>query len=76
IAVKLKGDSINPFAVGSKIQLFINKEILTREVIPSRGFQSSVDYKQIFGLGNAAMIDSMKIIWPDRTVMSIQKPAI
>ncbi|MBN8838004.1 MAG: VCBS repeat-containing protein [Sphingobacteriia bacterium] len=76
LAVKLKGDSINPFAVGSKIQLFIGSQILTREVIPSRGFQSSVDYKQIFGLGTTTLVDSLKIIWPDRSVQLIMHPAV
>ncbi|RYY08705.1 MAG: hypothetical protein EOO04_39605, partial [Chitinophagaceae bacterium] len=39
-------------------------------VIPSRGFQSSVDYKLIIGLGNRTKVDSMKVIWPDRSVSS------
>lgn len=67
IGIFLKENSKNTFAIGSKIKVFANNEIFTREVIPSRGFQSSVDYKQIIGLGKATKIDSMEIIWPDRT---------
>ena len=48
---------------------------MSREVIPSRGFQSSVDYKQIIGLGNG-MADSMIIIWPDRTFTKYDKPLL
>ena len=47
--------------------MFIGTEILTQELIPSRGFQSSVDYKLIVGLGKHPKIDSAIITWPDRT---------
>ncbi len=45
-------------------------QILSREVVPTSGFQSSVDYKQIIGLGTVNRIDSMFISWPDRTYSS------
>ncbi|MEO8821582.1 MAG: VCBS repeat-containing protein [Ginsengibacter sp.] len=67
IGIFLKGKDENTFAIGSKIKVFVGNEIMEREVIPSRGFQSSVDYKQIIGLGKSGKIDSMFIIWPDRT---------
>jgi hypothetical protein len=76
LGVQLKGNGQNTFAVGSKIQLHIGKDILTKEVIPSRGFQSSVDYKQVFGIGNAAKVDSMIVIWPNRLMTTIKNPAI
>ncbi|MDE3211784.1 MAG: VCBS repeat-containing protein [Bacteroidota bacterium] len=66
LGVFLKGKGMNTFAIGSKIRLYVGNQILTREVVPVRGFQSSVDYKQIFGLGKATHIDSMYISWPDR----------
>jgi len=76
VGISLKGTGQNTFAVGSKIQLHIGKEILTKEVIPSRGFQSSVDYKQIIGIGAAPKVDSMVIIWPNRIMSTIINPAI
>ena len=63
----LKGKGMNSFAIGSRIKLFVGDQILSREVVPVRGFQSSVDYKQIIGLGKVTRIDSMYISWPDRT---------
>ncbi len=68
IAFSLKGSSGNTFAIGAKIKVFIGDQVLSREIIPSRGFQSSVDYKAIIGLGKHTIIDSVKIIWPNRTV--------
>ncbi len=72
----LQGSADNLFAIGSKIQVFAAKEIFTKELIPSRGFQSSVDYKQIIGLGKVNKIDSVVITWPNRTVSTIISPAI
>ncbi len=72
IGFSLKGKEKNTFAIGSQIKLFIGNQILSREVEPTRGFQSSVDYKVVIGLGKEAKIDSFQIIWPDRTY-SIQK---
>lgn len=76
IGVLLKGTKKNTFAIGSNIQVFLKGQVLSREVIPSRGFQSSVDYKQIIGLGNSTKIDSMAIIWPDRTFSMLVNPPL
>jgi hypothetical protein len=76
IGIFLKGSAQNTFAIGSKIKVFVGDQILSREVIPSRGFQSSVDYKQIIGLGKSAKIDSMVIIWPDRTSSKFEHPPV
>ncbi len=72
VGIKLKGTKENTNAIGAKINLFIKEQILTKEVIPARGFQSSVDYKQIFGLGKNIKIDSAKITWPNLTVSTFQ----
>ena len=51
IGILLKGKGSNTFAIGSKIKVYKGSEVYYREVMPSRGFQSSVDYKQMIGLG-------------------------
>ena len=38
--------------------------------MPTRGFQSSVDYKQVFGIGAVATVDSVVVLWPNRTISS------
>ena len=67
IGIKLKGKSGNGFAIGSKIKVYGGGSVYYREVVPSRGFQSSVDYKQIIGVGKQTRIDSVEVIWPDRS---------
>jgi len=72
VKVKLKGDSQNKFAIGSVVELYSGKEILRQELIPSRGFQSSIDYVMTFGLGNKK-IDSLQVIWPNGKAETIKK---
>src|SRR6185436_12111527 len=64
IGILLKGNGDNTYAIGSKIKIYKGNQLFYREVEPSRGFQSSVDYKQIIGLGNLTELDSMIVIWP------------
>ncbi len=64
IKVKLTGNEKNKFAIGSTVELFSGSEIIRQELIPSRGFQSSIDYAMTFGIGNKK-IDSLRVIWPN-----------
>lgn len=76
LAVALRQKGSNSFAVGSTVRLFAGKDIQTRELMPGRGFQSSVDYKLVFGLGHLSAVDSMVITWPDRTRTRIISPEL
>jgi hypothetical protein len=71
VKVALKGTDKNTFAVGSKITAYVGKENINFELIPTRGFQSSIDYKLVLGLGKALSIDSLVVNWPDKTRSSI-----
>ncbi|MEQ1678450.1 MAG: FG-GAP-like repeat-containing protein, partial [Chitinophagaceae bacterium] len=76
IGLVLKGKGGNTYAIGSKIKLYKGTEVFYREVVPSRGFQSSVDYKQVIGLGKLTVVDSMTVTWPDRSTTTYQKPEL
>lgn len=76
ISISLKGKGANPFAIGTKIQIYAGEQIINRELEPVRGFQSSVDYKQVIGLGNLSVIDSMLIVWPDLSVSHFIHPEV
>jgi enediyne biosynthesis protein E4 len=75
ISLLLTGTGSNSFAIGSTIKVYQGSQIISREVIPSRGFQSSVDYQQVIGLGNG-LADSVVISWPDQSVTTMIKPGI
>jgi hypothetical protein len=76
IAFKLEGSDQNKFAIGTKLVAFIGDQIISRELIPSRGFQSSMDYKIIMGIGAKNTIDSLKVYWPNNTYQKITTPII
>ena len=67
IGIQLRGVKPNGYAVGSKIKVYIDSSVYYREIMTARGFQSSVDYKQVIGIGKQTRVDSVEIIWPDRT---------
>jgi hypothetical protein len=65
LKVSLKGDGKNSFGIGSVVNVYFDGQIHRRELIPSRGFQSSVDPLLNFGLGKKTVVDSVKVIWPN-----------
>lgn len=67
ISIQLRGQGANSFAIGSLIRVYAGGQVFSRELIPTRGFQSSVDYRQVIGLGKTNRIDSVVVTWPDRT---------
>ncbi|MBU3028484.1 VCBS repeat-containing protein [Zobellia galactanivorans] len=72
--IKLVGDSLNPFGVGTEVRLFQHGSTqLTRHSV-TRGYQSSVDHTLHFGLGSDAKIDSLLVTWPDGQTEKILAP--
>lgn len=65
LKVHLIGTGKNPFAIGANVTLKAQGKIFYIENIPSRGFQSSSDYRPNFGLGNISSIDSLIVEWPN-----------
>ena len=76
ISVLLQGPGKNSFAIGAKIRVYAGDKMFYREVIPSRGFQSSVEYKQTIGLGNITALDSVVIDWPGGARKKISTPPV
>ncbi|ASV30583.1 VCBS repeat-containing protein [Maribacter cobaltidurans] len=65
IKLKFIGLDKNKFAIGTVAKLYFKDHIIEQTLIPSRGFQSSVEYPMTIGLGKTSVIDSIRIIWPD-----------
>ena len=65
IKLKLEGYQSNKFAIGSTVKLYYENNVVVQELVPSRGFQSSMDYAMTIGLGTVNKIDSLRVIWPD-----------
>lgn len=73
IQLKFKGPKNNPFAVGTLAKLYFDGNIVNQELIPSRGFQSSMQYDMTIGLGKTTQLDSIRIVWPDMLTQKLEK---
>jgi hypothetical protein len=67
LSIVLKGKDKNLFALGTNVKAYSGNEIHTYDHMPIRGFQSSMDYKMIIGLGKVDKVDSVIVTWPDQT---------
>lgn len=63
LKVILKGEKKNVHSVGAKITLKAKGKTYYQEQYPNRGFQSSVDNRLNFGLGNITKVDTLLIEW-------------
>ncbi|MEL6303335.1 MAG: FG-GAP-like repeat-containing protein [Bacteroidota bacterium] len=67
LKVRLQGEQSNSFAIGAKIYAYADEKVQFKELFPSRGFQASSEPIIHFGFGKLTQIDSLKVVWPDRT---------
>ena len=65
LQVSLEGEGANRFAIGAKATVWAGGRRFFQQLMPSRGFQSSVDYVLTFGVGAAEALDSLLVEWPD-----------
>lgn len=66
LTVRLKGDSPNTFGVGAKVIVKYGDSLQMQQLMPTRGFESSVAPELLFGLGKRTIIDSLIVIWPNQ----------
>ncbi len=74
LTIKLLGIDKNVQAIGSKVKIYVGSNILYQELNPFRGFESTIDSKLVFGLGQAS-VDSIQVIWPNGYQTSIKEVA-
>ncbi|WP_299898244.1 VCBS repeat-containing protein [uncultured Aquimarina sp.] len=65
LKIKVSGSEKNTFAIGSVVEAYFNNQVIRQELIPTRGFQSSIDYIMTIGIGESDKIDSLRVIYPD-----------
>ncbi len=63
VSFSFDSNSKNKFGIGNKVFVYTKNGMQYQELSPMRGFQSSVDYRLYFGLGEITNVDSVKIIW-------------
>ena len=72
IQLKFKGPKTNPFGVGVLAKFYFDGNIVNQELIPSRGFQSSMGYEMTIGLGQHQALDSIRVVWPDEMTQKLE----
>jgi hypothetical protein len=72
IKISFKGDSSNAFGVGTKVWLYTKDKMQYQQMMPTRGFQSSVDFSLHFGLDTLKQIDSILVVWPGQKYQVIK----
>jgi hypothetical protein len=72
----LQGEGANRLATGAKATAYYEHTLCYQEEQPIRGFESTVDSRLNFGLGKAAVIDSLVVEWPSGKRTVLQKPRI
>ncbi len=64
LGVGLIGDGSNRDGLGARVVVYSGGQRQTREAIRGSSFLSSEDPRLHFGLGQAAIVDSLKVYWP------------
>jgi enediyne biosynthesis protein E4 len=67
LTVSLHGQGRNTEGIGARVTVWRQGSPQMLEQEPTRGFESSVDRRLHFGLGKVAKVDSLVVIWPDRS---------
>ena len=89
LQVRLEGEGQNRFAIGAKVflegrglgvegrgsRVEGRGDTLMQELVPTRGFQSSVDYVLTFGLGQRDTVATVRVEWPDGRVSTLKNVA-
>jgi hypothetical protein len=63
LKIKLKGDNLNTFGYGAKVMLKNKGGVQVQQLMPTRGFMSSVEPALNFGLANLTKVDTVVVIW-------------
>ncbi len=67
LKIKFNYSNPNKFGIGTKVFSYHKSKLQYKELYTVRGFQSSSEPVIHFGYANVKNVDSIKIIWPDRT---------
>ena len=66
----------NNLGIGTKALAYSGSTVYFRELFPVRGFQSSSEPMLHFGFPKGTEIDSLRIVWPNKTAQVVIKPKI
>src|SRR5213592_2846331 len=65
LRITLEGESPNRWGIGARLILTAGGQNQYLYHSPYRGYMSTMDTREHFGLGHARRVDSLEVIWPD-----------
>ena len=71
--VELHGVNVNRQAIGAWVYIYYDGKMQMVEQSPYRGYLSTMSTRLHFGVGDAEVIDSVVVIWPDNRQQTIQR---
>lgn len=74
LSVQLKGQAPNTFGIGAKVEVVTTSGKQVQEMMPSRGFQSSVDFKLHFGIPRNDSINEVVVYWANNRKSKVELP--
>lgn len=72
VRVQLKSNSKNTFCFGARIVVKTDTQTFTRELNPTKGFQSSVEPIAHFGVGKSTTV-TIQVIYPDGKTVELKQ---
>jgi enediyne biosynthesis protein E4 len=72
LTVALRGTGANTFGIGTKLFVWSGGRMQFVEQSPTRGFESSVDQRLHVGLGRDSVVDSVLVVWSDRSMQRLK----
>lgn len=67
LSISLKGDKMNPQGIGASVTVYSVTKAQHQINYLTRGYQSSVTDVLNFGLADELIVDSVQVIWPDKS---------
>lgn len=72
LKLKLQLGGKNTFGIGTKVISYVKGQKQYKEIQTTRGFQSSSELIAHFGYGKTTQVDSILVIWPDKTSQTLK----
>jgi hypothetical protein len=74
IRLKLIGTKCNRDAIGTWIKAKVGGRVLSRQVMPTRSYQSQSELPVTIGLGGSDKLESVEIVWPGGAKQKVLPP--
>lgn len=76
LRVQLEGTLANRNALGAWVEVHADKQVLARQVMPTRSYLSQVELPVTFGLGKIDKVDKLVIHWPGGKTQEVKEVAL